>query len=344
MFNKDTFPRAKRFNKGYLQVSAGNPKHSVYYEEYGKKKGDPVIFIHGGPGGGTSKDDTVFFDPKHYRIILFDQRGSGKSKPAHCLIENTTQHSIADINKLCDHLRIKGKFHLFGGSWGSTLSLAYAIAHPENVKSLTLRGIFLCRKQDIDILYQGNAAHQSEPQTCLAAIAFPNAWKQYVEFIPKEERGNMLAAYYRRLNSADTELQLKAAKIWSVWEGSTSKLDPENDFIKGFEKPKFALAFARIESHYFSNLGFLGDTNSGNQDYIRENISTIADAGIPTEIVQGRYDVVCPRYQADELARAWEQSSGNGPPLHIVTAGHYARDPETLKALIGVTQRMKHVV
>lgn len=337
---KTTFPKAKRFNHGFIPLTDEASGHEIYYEEYGKRKGDPVIFLHGGPGGGASIGDTEYFDPRHYRIIIFDQRGAGNSKPAQSLENNTTAHLIEDINRLRFHLKIKKKAHIFGGSWGSTLSLAYAITHPDLVKSLTLRGIFLARKRDIDVFYQGNAGDPTQQQTALAATFFPAAWAQYVEFIPVEERSDMLSAYQRRLNGGDRGTQLEAARRWSIWEGSASKLVSDSEFLKTFSGEAFALAFARIETHYFANRGFLGVSGGEDQDYIRENIGVIAKAGIPTEIVHGQYDLVCPRYQADELIAAWADH-GDPPPLHIVTAGHSAKEPEIHRTLIEITERMK---
>ena len=299
------------------------------------------MFLHGGPGGGSSKDDAVFFDPKHYRIILFDQRGAGKSTPPHFLENNTTQDLIGDINLLLEHLKIKSSVHIFGGSWGSTLALSYAIAHPERVRSLVLRGIFLARRRDIDIFYQGNAANPVMPQTSPAAIAFSDEWKSYVDFIPEAERENMVLAYHRRLHGGTKQQQLEAAKQWSLWEGCASKLIPDESFSDLYKEPEFALTFARIETHYFLNLGFLASPGADDQNFICENVNVIAEASIPIEIVQGRYDLVCPRHQADELTHAWESVTGTPPPLHIVTAGHNAKEPETLVKLIQITERMK---
>jgi proline iminopeptidase len=335
---KKLYPAAKQRKNGWLKVS-DKPKHELYWEEYGNPKGAPVMVLHGGPGGGSSPKYAQFFDPRHYRIIMFDQRGAGKSKPFASLEANTTPHLVADIIKLRDHLGIEGKMHVFCGSWGSTLALAYAIAHPETVKSLALRGIFLCRKKDIDVFYQGDAAEPGNPKLMGTGRFFPDEWKKYVAFIPAKERGDMIAAYNKRLTGKNEKVKLEAATRWGVWEGMTSRLAPN---LRGdFSKPEFLLPFARIENHYFINGGFMAPKNSRNQNYILDNVKKIAH--IPTEIVHGRYDMVCPRDQADDLCAAWNAvKSGKKPKLHIIDeAGHSCWEPGITAKLVEMTDRFR---
>ena len=309
------YPVTEPFNTGRLKVS---DLHEIYYEEVGNPKGSPILFVHGGPGGGIDADHRTFYDPKHYRIVLFDQRGCGKSTPHAELKDNTTWHLIDDIEKLRGHLGIE-HWIVFGGSWGSTLSLIYAETHPERVKGLVLRGIFLCRKQEIDWFYQNGANH-----------IFPEAWEPYWNHIPAEERHDMVSAYYRRLTSPDPKVRLAAARPWSIWEGSTSYHLPKKENLDHFEGDDFALAFARIECHYFINRVWLKHDNQ-----ILEDIHKIRH--IPTEIVHGRYDVVCPVENAWDLKCAFPESI-----LHITPdAGHAAREPGNLSMLIEITERFK---
>src|SRR6201997_324175 len=236
------YPRIEPYRTGFLRVS---DLHQIYFEESGNPKGKPAVFLHGGPGGGTDAKMRTFFDPKLYRIVLFDQRGCGKSTPRASLVDNTTWHLVADIERLREHLGID-RWQVFGGSWGSTLALAYSQTHPERVTELVLRGIFLLRKQEIEWFYQRGAS-----------VIYPDAWEPYLAHIPEGERGDLLSAYYRRLTSEDPAVRLAAAKIWSGWEGATSKLLPDAAFTGHYEEDQFALAFARIEAHYFFNRGFL---------------------------------------------------------------------------------------
>jgi proline iminopeptidase len=312
---KDLYPQIDPFDEGMLRVS---PVHTLYYEQSGNPKGAPVVFLHGGPGGGTVPDYRRSFDPKAYRIILFDQRGSGKSTPHASLEENTTWHLVEDIERLRSHLDVEG-WHVFGGSWGSTLALAYAQTHPERVRSLTLRGIFLCRPKEIRWFYQEGASN-----------IYPDVWEQYVNVIPPEERGDMLAAYYRRLTSEDEKVRTEAARAWSVWEGSTSKLYPDPDLIDHFGDAHFATAFARIECHYFAHDSFFPTDN-----YLIENVGKIRD--IPAVIVQGRYDVVCPIVSAWELHRAWAEADFRVIP----DAGHSALEPGIRAALVEATDKFR---
>lgn len=309
------FPPIEPYKTGRLKVS---DLHEIYFEEVGNPNGSPILFIHGGPGGGVSPDHRQYYDPTHYRIVLFDQRGCGNSTPHADLRDNTTWHLIDDIEKLRKHLEID-KWIVFGGSWGSTLSLLYAETHPERVKGLILRGIFLCRKKEIRWFYQDGANH-----------VFPEAWEPYWKEIPAEERGDMVSAYYRRLTHPDHEVRLAAARTWSVWEGSTSRLYPDTNMMTEMGEDEFAIAFARIECHYFINGIWMKHDNQ-----ILEDVHKIRH--IPTEIVHGRYDMVCPVENAYELKKAFPEAV-----LHITPdAGHAAKEPGNLAKLIEITERFK---
>src|SRR5438270_4061718 len=292
--------------------------HELYYEQCGNPNGKPVVFLHGGPGGGLIPEYRRFFDPNAYRVVLFDQRGSGKSTPHSSLEENTTWDLVADIEKLREHLGID-KWQVFGGSWGSTLSLAYAETHPDRATELVLRGIFLCRPKEIRWFYQEGASW-----------IFPDVWEEFEKAIPAGERGDFVSAYYRRLTSDDERARLEAARAWSVWEGSTSKLFFDYSMIEKFADPEFALAFARIECHYFMNNAFFPTDN-----YLVENVEKIRH--VPAVIVQGRYDVVCPMRSAWDLHRAWPEAE-----LRVVPdAGHSATEPGIIAALVEATDRFK---
>jgi len=309
------YPEIEPYRSGMLPVSA---VHSIYYEESGNPHGKPVVFVHGGPGGGTEPKQRRFFDPAAYRIVLFDQRGCGKSTPHASLDENTTWHLVADMELLREHLGIE-RWQVFGGSWGSTLALAYAEKHPERVTELVLRGIFLLRKQEIDWFYQRGAD-----------ALFPDAWEAYLAPIPVEERGDMLRAYHRRLTGKDPVIQQEAARAWSIWEGATSCLAANPALIARMSADLFALAFARIECHYFVNHGFF-----------ERDAQLLDDAArirhIPTVIVHGRYDVVCPLESAWALHRAFPEAD-----LRIVPdAGHSAYEPGNLHELIEATDRFR---
>ena len=309
------YPEIEPYDAGMLRVS---DLHEIYYEQSGNPDGKPVVFVHGGPGGGTEPKQRRFFDPAAYRIVLFDQRGCGKSRPYAELRENTTQDLVSDMERLRERLGID-RWQVFGGSWGSTLALAYAEAHPERVTELVLRGIFLLRKQEIDWFYQRGAD-----------AMFPDAWEEYLAPIPVEERGDLLSAYYRRLTGPDRELRAAAARAWSVWEGRTSCLYQNPDLIARTAGDEFSLAFARIECHYFHHLGFFArDTQLLDEAHkIRH---------IPTVIVQGRYDVVCPMESAWALHRAFPEAD-----LRVVPdAGHSAYEPGNLHELIEATDRFR---
>jgi proline iminopeptidase len=311
----DFYPEIAPFKTHRLQVSE---LHNLYVEECGNPKGRPIIFLHGGPGGGISADHRRYFDPAHYHIILFDQRGSGKSSPAAELRENSTWDLVGDIEKIRLHLSLDN-WIVFGGSWGSTLALAYAEAFPARVKGLILRGIFLCRPSEIKWFYQFGASE-----------IFPDIWQTYHDHIPAEERHDFVSAYYKRLTHENPDIRLSAAKIWSKWEAATSRLIIETKAIDAFEDPTYALQFARIECHYFMHNAFF-ETNN----WLLENVSKIKH--IPTVIVQGRYDVVCPAKSAWELHQALPDSI-----LHIIPdAGHSASEPGIRSKLIEMTEVFK---
>lgn len=298
---------------GFLDVGSG---HFVYWEESGNPKGIPALFLHGGPGSGTDPSHRCFFDPKVYRIVLMDQRGSGKSKPHAHLTENTTWHLVQDIEQLREHLQVD-RWLVFGGSWGSTLSLAYAVTHPNRILALVLRGIFLGRKKELDWFYQAGAHH-----------IYTDEWEKYLDPIAPEERGDMIRAYYRRLTSADSAIRQKAARAWSSWEGVNLKLLFDPVFFEKFTEDSHADALARIECHYFLNRCFFKTDN-----WIIEQVKALKK--IPGFIVQGRYDLVCPFESAWELHKAWPEAE-----FEIIRdAGHMASEPGILDALIRATDR-----
>ena len=290
--------------------------HELYVEECGNPDGVPVLFVHGGPGAGCNSRHRCFFDPEHYRIILFDQRGAGRSTPHAELRNNTTQDLIADIERIREALHVE-RWMLFGGSWGSTLSLLYAQAYPERVTAMILRGIFLCRPQDIAWFYQNGTGR-----------LFPDYWQDFVRPVVEEDRGDMVSAYYRLLTGDDELKRMSAAKTWSQWEGRCATLKPDSKVVSGFSDPHLALAMARIEAHYFINSGFIGDNQ------ILDNMRRIKD--IPGIIVHGRYDVICPMDNAWALHRCWPASE-----LEIIRdAGHSAGESGNTDALVRATIKM----
>jgi len=310
---KSLYDPIEPYDSGRLKVS---PVHELYYEQCGNPQGKPVVFLHGGPGGGVSPDYRRYFNPAIYRIVLFDQRGAGKSTPHASIEENTTWDLVADIERLREHLKIR-TWQVFGGSWGSTLALAYAETHPDRTAELVLRGIFLCRPKEIRWFYQEGASE-----------IFADVWEEYLKVIPADERSDMVSAYHRRLTSDDESVRLEAARAWSIWEGSTSKLFFDPAMIEKFADPEFALAFARIECHYFMNNAFFDSDN-----YLIEHVGRIRS--IPGVIVQGRYDVVCPMTSAWDLHRAWPEAQ-----LHIIAdAGHSISEPGIIDALVSATDR-----
>lgn len=295
------------YETGTIDVGDG---HSVYYERSGTRGAKPAVFLHGGPGGGISPRHRRLFDPALYDVMLFDQRGCGRSTPHAELEANTTWHLVADMERLRALMGID-RWLVFGGSWGSALALAYAETHPERVSELVLRGIFTLRRAELDWYYQFGASE-----------IFPDFWEDFLAPIPVEEQGDLRAAYRRRLTSADEKVRLEAAKAWSVWEGRTITLMPDPATSTAFQDPHFALAFARIENHYFVHDGWL------------EEGQLLADAhrlrAIPGTIVQGRYDMACPTRTAYDLHRAWPEADFR----LIEGAGHAFSEPEILHALI----------
>jgi proline iminopeptidase len=309
------YPEIEPFDSGMLKVS---DLHTIYYEQSGNPKGKPVVFVHGGPGGGTDAKQRRFFDPKAYRIVLFDQRGCGRSTPHAELHDNTTWHLVADMEAIREHLGLE-KWQVFGGSWGSTLALAYAQKHPERVSELVLRGIFMLRKKELDWFYQEGAS-----------AIFPDTWEGYLAAIPREEHGDLMRAYHQRLTSDDPKVRLAAARAWSIWEASTSFLMQSKEYMAHAGEDEFALAFARIECHYFVNAGFFEV-----EDQLLRDVGKIRQ--IPTVIAQGRYDVVCPMMSAWDLHRAWPEAR-----LEIVPdAGHSAYEPGIVDVLIEATDRFR---
>lgn len=313
------YPAIEPYQKGMLMVS---DIHTIAYSVYGNPKGKPVLVVHGGPGGGTHPDMARYFDPSVYRIVLVDQRGCGESTPFAELRENTTYDIIRDFEQVRQILGIK-KWQVFGGSWGSTLSLAYAIEHPDCVSELILRGVFLLREKELKWMYQGPGG----------SFIFPEDWAAYEAAIPEEERGDYIKAYGKRLRGemGDEEM-LKAAKAWSIWEGRISKLVQDPNFVRKFGGDRFALAFARIENHFFTNKGFFPRDGFLIED---ENIKKIQH--IPTVIVQGRYDVVCPAVAAYELNKKLLNSE-----LVYAIAGHSAREPGIITELVKATDKFKY--
>ncbi|CAD5375374.1 putative proline iminopeptidase [Pseudomonas sp. OF001] len=304
------YPEIKPYARHQLAV---DHPHELYVDESGTPDGLPVLFVHGGPGAGCDAASRCWFDPTIYRIVTFDQRGCGRSTPHASLDRNTTWDLVADMERIREHLGID-KWVLFGGSWGSTLALAYAQTHPERVHALILRGIFLCRPQEIQWFYQAGASR-----------LFPDYWEDYLAPIPAEERDDLVAAFYRRLTGSDQIAQMHAAKAWSIWEGRTATLRPNNHVVERFAEPQRALSIARIECHYFINNAFL------EEDQLLRDMHRIAH--IPGVIVHGRYDVVCPLDNAWALHQAWPNSE-----LNIIRdAGHAAAEAGITDALVRAT-------
>lgn len=307
------YPAILPYDSGRLRVDR---RHDLYWEQSGNPDGAPVVFLHGGPGAGASPMHRRFFDPGHYRIVIFDQRGAGRSRPLGDLTDNTTDHLVGDIEALRRHLGID-RWHVFGGSWGSTLALAYAQRHPDRVRSLVLRGIFLMRSQEIEWFLTG------------MRTIFPEAWEAFARHLPEDERGDLLEGYFRRLTDPDPAVRMAAARAWSVYEGACSTLLPSADAVAAAGEDGHALGLARIEAHYFRNNRFEPETR------LLDDIGRIRH--IPAAIVQGRYDIVCPIATADELRRAWPEAR------YVVVAdgGHSAMEPGIRNALIDATERFK---
>ena len=307
------YPPIEPYDSGFLEAD----NHQVYYEQCGNPDGKPAVFLHGGPGGGGSKTVRQFFNPQAYRIIIFDQRGCGRSKPHGCLEKNTTWDLVEDIENLKKKLGIK-KWLVFGGSWGSTLSLAYSQTYPDSVSEMVLRGIFMLREKELKWFYQYGASN-----------VFPEAWQYFLEPIDEEDRHNLISAYHKIFLGSDEEKRLNAAIAWSKWEGSTSSLSYKPEMAESFSEPKFALAFALIENHYFVNKGFLEEENQ----LIEKGIDIIRS--IPTVIVQGRYDMVCPMITAWELSQNWPEAELIIAP----SSGHTAFEKEITHELINATNK-----
>ena len=310
---RELYPPRQPYNEGELKVS---DLHTIHFEESGNPEGKPIVLLHGGPGGGCPPFYRQYFDPEKWRLVMFDQRGCGQSKPHAELQENTTWDLVNDIEKLREYLNIH-QWVVFGGSWGSTLSLAYSQTHPDRCKGLILRGIFMLRQKEIRWFYQEGASY-----------IFPDAWEEYVKPIPINERDDLLTAYYQRLTSPDDKIRLEAARAWSIWEGSTSRLFPDLDLKQSFGIDAFAEAFARIECHYFINKGFIDP-----EDKLLLNIDRIRK--IPAVIVQGRYDVVCPMMSAWELHRAWPEAEF----IVVADAGHSMSEPGIRTCLMEATDK-----
>ena len=307
------YPPIEPNQSGMLKV---DDRHTLYWEECGNPDGKPVVMLHGGPGGGCNASMRRFHDPSKYRIVLFDQRGAGRSTPHADLNDNTTWNLVADIERIREMLGIE-HWQVFGGSWGSTLALAYAEKHPERVTELVLRGIFMLRRWELEWFYQEGASR-----------LFPDQFEPYREFIPEAERGDLMAAYHKRLTSDDEAVRLEAARRWSIWEGGTRYLEVPKDYADSHGDAQFALAFARIENHYFVNKGFFEV-----DDQLLRDVDRIRD--IPGVIVHGRYDVVCPVANAWDLHKAWPKAELMISP----TAGHSAFEAENIDALIRATDQ-----
>ena len=311
---RELYPEIEPYRTHRLAVDG---LHTLYIEECGNPDGLPVIFLHGGPGAGLSPYHRRFFDPRRYRIVLFDQRGAGKSTPHAELRDNTTPHLVADIETIREYFGIE-RWVVFGGSWGSTLALAYAQKHPERAIGLVLRGIFLGRPGELRWFNELDGG---------AAWIFPERWRRYLEHIPLEERGDMVEAYWRRLDSDDEAVRLAAAQAWGWWEGGSTTLLHDPDEPGMFEEPQSAISVARAEAHYFRHQVFL------EPDQLLRDVDRIRT--IPATIVQGRYDIICPVKSACDLARAWPEAE-----FHVVLAGHSAADPAIVDVLVGASDAL----
>jgi proline iminopeptidase len=310
------FPPIEPYETNFISVDG----HEIYFEQCGNPEGKPAVFLHGGPGGGGSTSVRRFFDPDIYRIIVFDQRGCGRSKPHACLEKNTTWDLVSDIELIRERLQIK-QWLVFGGSWGSTLALAYAQSHPDAVSEMILRGIFMLRKKELDWFYQNGASN-----------IFPDAWEKFIEPIEKSKRDDLISAYYEIFNGKDEEKKIEAAIAWSRWEGSTVNLSYNPEMVDSFSEPEFALAFALIENHYFINKGFLS-----HEQQLIDNINIIRN--IPATIIQGRYDVCTPISTAWELHKNWPEAELIITPF----SGHSAFEKEITHELILATNKFASI-
>lgn len=314
-YDRVLYPEIEPYNSGMLKVS---DVHDIYFEECGNPDGKPVVYLHGGPGGGCNANFRRYFDPSAYRVVLFDQRGCGRSTPHACLEDNTTWHTISDIEALREQMGID-KWQVFGGSWGSTLGLAYAQKHPERVTELVMRGLFTLRRSELEWFYQSGASEM-----------FPDVWEGYVAPIPEAERGDMIGAYYKRLTGDNREEQLRCAKAWAVWEGTTISLLPNLDRQANFAADDFAIAFARIESHYFVNGGFFEV-----DDQVIRDLPKIKH--IPCVLIQGRYDMCTPMRTAWEIHKAWPEADFK----LVHDAGHAGSEPGIVHELITATDSFR---
>ena len=310
------FPPIEPYETNFISVDG----HEIYFEQCGNPEGKPAVFLHGGPGGGGSTSVRRFFDPDIYRIIVFDQRGCGRSKPHACLEKNTTWDLVSDIELIRERLQIK-QWLVFGGSWGSTLALAYAQSHPDAVSEMILRGIFMLRKKELDWFYQDGASN-----------IFPDAWEKFIEPIEKSKRDDLISAYYEIFNGKDEDKKIEAAIAWSRWEGSTVNLSYNPEMVDSFSEPEFALAFALIENHYFINKGFLS-----HEQQLIDNINIIRN--IPATIIQGRYDVCTPISTAWELHKNWPEAEFIITPF----SGHSAFEKEITHELILATNKFASI-
>ncbi len=309
----ELFPAIEPRESGFIALDSG---HRMYWEQSGNPAGIPVVFLHGGPGAGTSPTHRRYFDPDRWRIVLFDQRGAGRSKPQGCIEANSTPHLIADMERLRTLLGIDS-WWLFGGSWGSALALAYGAAHPQRCRGFVLRGVFLGRRTELDWFLTGMRRF------------FPEAHRRFAEFVPAAERGDLLAAYHTRLTDPDPAVHLPAARAWSAYEGACSTLLPSPDTVSAFQQDRMALGLARIEAHYFRHDMFLDG------EALLRGVAGLRH--LPCTIVQGRYDAICPIATADELARAWPEATY----IVVPDAGHSAMEPGIRRALLAAMERYK---
>jgi proline iminopeptidase len=310
---RDLYPDIEPFATGRLALE---PPHVMYWEQCGRADGVPVLFLHGGPGAGATAANRRFFDAAHYRIVIYDQRGAGRSEPLGALEANTTPKLVDDIESLRRHLGI-ARWMVFGGSWGSTLALAYGEAHPERCLALVLRGVFLCRRAEIDWFLTGIRRF------------FPEHWDAFATHLPEAERGDLLAAYHRRLTDPDPAVHMPAAHAWSRYEGACSTLQPSPETVAEFGRDRMALGLARIEAHYFINDIFLPP------NHLLDNVGRVRS--VPGHIVQGRYDMVCPIGTAYDLARAWPEAE-----LHVVQdAGHSSMELGIRAKLVEIMDRLR---
>lgn len=311
----ELYPEIEPYESGMLELDA---LHRMYWEECGNPRGAPVLFLHGGPGAGSAPAHRRFFDPAHYRIVIYDQRGAGRSRPLGELQQNTTPLLVADIERLRRHLGVE-RWVVFGGSWGSTLALAYATEHPARCAALVLRGIFLCRASEIAWFLYG------------LRNLFPEVWAEFAAVIPANERGDLLSAYYQRLTDPDPAIHMPAARAWSIYEGSCSTLLPSPETVAYFASDAVALGLARIEAHYFKHGIFMPE------NVLLDRVSRIRR--VPAVIVQGRYDAVCPIVTADDLHRAWPEAEY----VIVPDAGHSAWEPGICTELVRATERLKNL-